>query len=92
MQRDPEVLELVSRLVENRGFQFLREEAMKRRERIFTNNVRVLMETRSPVDALSFEFDRGFWKGVEYAFEKLPQEIIDEFRRFLENAVEEVEE
>jgi len=82
--RDPETLELVSRLPKLRSFQLLQNEALKAKERHFATLAKMLMKTRKPVPELEIEYDRGFWNGVEWALEKLPNGVTKEFERLLE--------
>lgn len=83
MARDEQALGLVSAMIETAAWKALREEAMKKVASHEESVKRLLFRTRSPVDPVEIEYSRGFYQGVIYVLDGLPNTMKAEFEKLL---------
>ena len=76
-------LGLVADLVTTAGWNVLREEAMTKVARHEESVKRLLFRSTTPIDPVKIEYDRGFYQGVMYVLDGLPNAMGAEFSRRL---------
>ena len=70
-------------MLETPGWKDFREEALKKVRKHEESVTRLLFRTRSPVDPLEVEYDRGFYQGVLYVLDGLPNTMKKEWEVLL---------
>lgn len=83
MAREMRDLGLVTDLITTAGWRVLREEALAKVARHEESVKRLLFRTRTPVDPVEIEYDRGFQQGVMFVLDGLPNAMRTEFQRRL---------
>lgn len=80
-------LGLVEALTKDAGWKILREAALAKVARHEESVKRLLFRSRTPIDPVDIEYDRGFRQGVMFVLDGLPNAMAAEFAR---RATEEV--
>lgn len=88
MAREMRELGLIDDLVSQAGWKVLREEALKKVDKHEESVMRLLFRTRTAVDPIEVEYDRGFRQGVMFVLDGLPNTLQAEFQRRLKNPEE----
>lgn len=81
MAREMRDLGLVVELVTTAAWRVLREEALAKVAKHEESVNKLLFRTRTPVDPIEIEYDRGFRQGVLYVIDGLPNAMRTEFLR-----------
>lgn len=81
-------LGLVTDMVDTAAWKVLREAALTKVRRHEDSVNRLLFRTRTPVDPIEIEYDRGFRQGVVYVLDGLPNAMKAEFERRLSDPKE----
>lgn len=88
MPREMRDLAMVGEMVATAPWRVLREEALKKVTKHEESVQRLLFRTRTPVDPIEVEYDRGFYQGVMYVLDGLPNTMKAEFQRRLSDPKE----